>query len=65
MLSPYIIHLYQSIHNRSDFELRTRARNSGFGDSMIVLKPQRLRERIEKKLGLALNKYADGKNMRQ
>jgi predicted DNA-binding transcriptional regulator YafY len=29
----------------------------GFGDSMVVLKPQRLRERIQKKLTLASAKY--------
>jgi predicted DNA-binding transcriptional regulator YafY len=29
----------------------------GFGDSITVLKPQRLRERIEKKLEVALRKY--------
>jgi predicted DNA-binding transcriptional regulator YafY len=30
----------------------------GFGDSIVVLKPQRLRERIEKKLRLAARKYS-------
>lgn len=30
----------------------------GFGDCIIVLKPQRLRERIEKKLKLAVHKYS-------
>jgi len=30
----------------------------GFGESITVLKPQRLRERIEKKLRLAVEKYA-------
>lgn len=33
----------------------------GFGDSIVVLKPQRLRERIEKKLGIAVKKYSEQK----
>ncbi len=34
----------------------------GFGDSITVLKPQRLRERIEKKLEVSLRKYLALKN---
>lgn len=30
----------------------------GFGDSIVVLKPQRLRERIEQKLELAVKRYS-------